>query len=82
MACPELQKPRRMLEMVQVLRMVPVSRSTLLRMVRERKFPQSVYVSPNRRVWFEDEITPWLEAMKDVQPWRGIGKRLRERATS
>jgi predicted DNA-binding transcriptional regulator AlpA len=48
-----------MLNEKQVLAIVPVGRSTLWRMEKAGKFPRSTYISANRRVWFEDEITAW-----------------------
>jgi prophage regulatory protein len=58
-AAPEEPRPRTMLSEEQVLAIVPVSSSTLSRMEKEKRFPRSTYISPNRRVWFEDEITAW-----------------------
>jgi prophage regulatory protein len=55
--------PRRMLSIDEVLAIVPVSRSTLYRMEQEKKFPPSTYISANRRVWYEDEIVAWQEAL-------------------
>jgi predicted DNA-binding transcriptional regulator AlpA len=50
---------RRMLSEEQVLAIVPVSYTTLWRMEKDGRFPQSTYITPNRRVWFEDEIVAW-----------------------
>ena len=50
---------RRMLNVEQVLAIVPVSQVTLWRMERDGRFPQSTYISPNRRIWYEDEIVAW-----------------------
>jgi prophage regulatory protein len=58
----------------QVLEIVPVSRSTLWRMERCGKFPRSIYISKNRRVWFEDEICEWQNSVNEFQPSRGRGK--------
>lgn len=52
-------KPRRMLNQEQVLQIVPVSRTTLWAMEKAGRFPKSTYISPNRRVWFEDEVVRW-----------------------
>ena len=51
--------PRRMLNEKQVLQIVPISSTTLWRMEKAGRFPRSTYISPNRRVWFEDEIIAW-----------------------
>jgi prophage regulatory protein len=74
-------RPRRMLNEKQVLAIVPLGRSTLLRMEREGKFPKSTYISPNRRVWFEDQIVGWQNAVDEFNPNRGRGKR-RSRTSS
>jgi prophage regulatory protein len=58
----------------QVLEIVPVSRSTLWRMERTGTFPRSIYISKNRRVWFEDEIVGWQNSVNEFQPNRGRGK--------
>jgi prophage regulatory protein len=66
--------PRRMLNEKQVLQIVPVGRTTLYRMEKTGRFPRSTYISPNRRVWFEDEIVAWQNAVDDFNPNRGRGK--------
>lgn len=66
--------PRRMLNEKQVLEIVPVGRTTLYRMEKAGKFPRSTYISPNRRVWFEDQITSWQSAVDEFNPNRGRGK--------
>jgi prophage regulatory protein len=68
-------RARRMLNEKQVLAIVPLGRSTLLRMEREGKFPKSTYISPNRRIWYEDEIVAWQNAVDEFNPNRGRGKR-------
>jgi prophage regulatory protein len=68
-------RPRRMLNEKQVLAIVPLGRSTLLRMEREGKFPKSTYISPNRRIWYEDEIAAWQKTVDEFNPNRGRGKR-------
>jgi prophage regulatory protein len=71
---PDKSGPRRMLSEKQVLEIVPVSRTTLFRMEKTGKFPRSTYISPNRRVWFEDEIIAWQHAVDEFNPNRGRGK--------
>ena len=73
--------PRRMLNEKQVLQIVPVGRTTLYRMEKAGRFPKSTYISPNRRVWFEDEIKAWQNAVDEFDPSRQRGKG-RRRATS
>jgi prophage regulatory protein len=65
---------RRMLNEAQVLQIVPLGRSTLLRMEKAGRFPKSTYISPNRRVWFEDQIASWQNAVNEFNPNRGRGK--------
>jgi predicted DNA-binding transcriptional regulator AlpA len=67
-------KPRVMLNEKQVLEIVPVGRTTLYRMEKVGRFPRSTYISPNRRVWFEDEIIAWQNAVDERNPHRGRGK--------
>ena len=67
-------RPRRMLREKQVLEIVPVGRTTLYRMAKAGRFPKSTYITPNRRVWFEDEIIAWQNAVDEFNPNRGRGK--------
>ncbi|WGR70199.1 MULTISPECIES: AlpA family phage regulatory protein [unclassified Bradyrhizobium] len=67
-------RPRRMLNEKQVLEIVPVSRTTLFRLEKAGKFPRATYISPNRRVWFEDEIIAWQHAVDEFNPHRARGK--------
>jgi prophage regulatory protein len=63
-----------MLSERQVLEIVPVGRTTLYRMEKAGRFPRSTYISPNRRVWFEDEIIAWQNAVDEFDPNRRRGK--------
>ncbi|WP_128933576.1 helix-turn-helix transcriptional regulator [Bradyrhizobium zhanjiangense] len=72
--------PRRMLNEAQVLEIVPVSRTTLYRMEKAGRFPKCTYISPNRRVWYEDEIVAWQNAVDEFDPHRARGKGRRVRA--
>src|SRR5262245_47967334 len=78
-SAPDKSRPRRMLSEKQVLEIVPVGRTTLYRMEKAGHFPRSTYISPNRRVWFEDEITSWQNAVDEFDPRRGRGKGRRRR---
>jgi prophage regulatory protein len=66
---------RRMLDIDDVLQFVPLSRSTILRMEKKGKFPRSKFITPNRRVWFEDEILAWQEAVGTEPSRRRILRR-------
>lgn len=71
---PDKPVPRRMLTEKQVLEIIPVSRTTLFRMEKADRFPKSTYISPNRRVWFEDEVVAWQNVIDEFNPNRGRGK--------
>jgi prophage regulatory protein len=71
---PDTSVPRRMLCESQILEIVPVSRTTLFRMEKAGRFPRSTYISPNRRVWFLDEVVAWQNAVDEFNPARGRGK--------
>jgi prophage regulatory protein len=54
--------PRKMLNIEQVLEIVPVSRTTLWRMVRAKRFPKCHrhHLSPGyNKAWFADEVAEW-----------------------
>jgi predicted DNA-binding transcriptional regulator AlpA len=78
---PDHTRARRMLSEAQVLAIVPVSRTTLYRMEKAGRFPKSTYISPNRRVWYENEIVAWQNAVDEFDPNRGRGKGRRRRFT-
>jgi prophage regulatory protein len=79
---PDKSGPRRMLNEKQVLQIVPVGRTTLYRMEKTGRFPKSICISPNRRVWFEDEIVAWQNAVDEFNPNRGRGKGRRAHTSS
>ena len=56
-------KTRTMLELDEVLQIIPVGKSTLKRMLNSGTFPPGHYLSPNRRVWYEDEILQWQQQL-------------------
>ena len=78
-SAPDNSRPRRMLNEKQVLDVVPLSRTSIYRLEKAGKFPRSTYISPNRRVWFEDEIIAWQNAVDEFNPSRGRGKGRRRR---
>ncbi|WP_200890093.1 helix-turn-helix transcriptional regulator [Bradyrhizobium japonicum] len=81
-ASAEKSAPRRMLNEAQVLAIIPISRTTLYRMEKVGRFPKSTYISPNRRVWYEDEIIAWQNAVDEFDPHRARGKGRRVRPTA
>jgi prophage regulatory protein len=80
-SAPDKFGPRRMLSEKDVLNIVPVGRTTLYRMEKAGRFPRSTYISPNRRVWFQDEIVAWQNAVDEFNPSRGRGKGRRRGAS-
>ena len=56
-------EPRPMLNISQVLKIVPVGRTTLFNMERKGTFPPSTYISPNRRCWYADDIARWQKTL-------------------
>ena len=79
---PQTFVARRMLTEAQVLEIIPLSRTTLYRLEKARRFPKSTYISPNRRVWYEDEIVAWQNAVDEFDPHRARGKGRRVRPTA
>jgi prophage regulatory protein len=78
--------PRRMLNEQQLLEIIPVSRTTLFRMMKAGRFPKATYISPNRRCWFESEVVAWQQAIGErnpnFNPNRGRGKGRRHRVSA
>lgn len=56
---------RRMLTAEQVLELIPVSRTTLFRLERDKVFPQGNPVTAHRKLWFEDEVVAWQKSLVD-----------------
>jgi predicted DNA-binding transcriptional regulator AlpA len=79
---PENSGLRRMMSEEQILQVVPISRTTLFRLEKKGAFPRSTYISPNRRVWYEDEIIAWQNAVDEFDPNRGRGKGRRRLASA
>ena len=63
--------PRKMLNEQQVLEIIPISSVTLWRLERAGTFPKGSFISPNRKIWFEDEIVAWQNEING----RGRGRR-------
>jgi predicted DNA-binding transcriptional regulator AlpA len=59
----ETEQLRRMLDIDQVMEIVPVSRTTIFRMERDQTFPASHAISPKRRAWYEDEVLAWQRSL-------------------
>lgn len=52
-------QPRKMLDLKQVLAIVPFSRSTLYREMEEGRFPKAREIAPRRIARYADEVTAW-----------------------
>jgi prophage regulatory protein len=78
-SAPAVSRPRRMLNEMQLLDVVPLSRTSIYRLEKAGKFPRPTYITPNRRIWFEDEIIAWQNAVDEFDPNRGRGKGRRRR---
>lgn len=57
------QPPRKMLNLKQVLAIVPFSRSTIYREMEEGRFPKAREIAPRRIAWYEDDVTAWQRAI-------------------
>lgn len=68
--------PRRMLDIDQVLKLVPIGRTTIFRLERIGKFPRSHYLTSRRRLWFADEVAEW---QRDLPTDNRLAERLRKR---
>lgn len=57
------QPPRKMLNLKQVLAIVPISRSTIYREMEEGRFPKAREIAPRRIAWYEDDLAAWQLAL-------------------
>jgi len=77
---------RKMLTEKDVLAIVRIGRSTLWRLERSGRFPRGVYIAPNTKRWYLDEIVAWQRAIAECDPnfdparGRGKGRRRRDQA--
>ena len=56
----------RLLRLPAVMELTGMSRTTVYRLVREKKFPQPVPVAvPKMSVWPSDKIDQWIQAQLD-----------------
>jgi predicted DNA-binding transcriptional regulator AlpA len=62
---------RVMVNQEQLLRIVPVSPVTLWRMEKKGQFPKGTFISPNKKIWYLDEIIHWQDEIYG----RGRGRR-------
>lgn len=67
-------EPRQMINEEMLLRLVPIGRATLFRLMKQNKFPRGTFVSPNRRLWLASEIARWQREVDEHVPGRRRGK--------
>jgi predicted DNA-binding transcriptional regulator AlpA len=73
---------RPMIDEEELLKLIPMSRSTLHRMQKKGRFPQGKYVSENRKLYFADVVAQWQDTVDEFNPNRGRGKGPRRRRVS
>jgi predicted DNA-binding transcriptional regulator AlpA len=56
------------------LKIVPVSRSTLARLIDAGNFPKSKPLSDGRAAWFEDDVKAWQKALDEGREPGGRGR--------
>lgn len=74
-------RPQPMLTEQEILRLIPIGRATLFRLMRENKFPRGTFVSKNRRLWLSSEIARWQREVNAYVPERRRGKGRGRRAS-
>ncbi|MGL3108895.1 helix-turn-helix transcriptional regulator [Bradyrhizobium sp. BR 1432] len=67
-------RPQPMLTEQEILRLIPIGRATLFRMMKEGTFPKGTFVSKNRRLWLSSEIARWQREVDAYVPARRRGK--------
>jgi predicted DNA-binding transcriptional regulator AlpA len=61
----EEDRVREMISAGQVLDMIPIDRSTLLRLESDGLFPQGHFLSSRKKLWFRDEVVKWQRDLQD-----------------
>ena len=72
------EEVRDMLTAEQVLKRIPISRTTLFRLERDKLFPQGRAITPHRKLWFKDEVAVWQKDLQD--PRSALAKTMKERS--
>jgi predicted DNA-binding transcriptional regulator AlpA len=62
----------RLLTLKQVLRLVPLSRSTLLEMEAQGRFPRGIMLAGNRKAYVEKRIVEWLNTRPMSRGGKGV----------
>jgi prophage regulatory protein len=61
---PNLGVAGKLLSWPELRALVPLSRSTIWRRVRDGRFPAPLQISPGRVAWWGDDILAWITAQK------------------
>jgi prophage regulatory protein len=62
------ERVRKMLSMEDLLARLPLGKSTLKRMIKNKEFPSAHYITANKRGWYEDEVIEWQESLPAKSP--------------
>ena len=54
----------RLLDWPELSTRIPLSRTTIWRLVRDGRFPAPLQISPGRKAWREDDIIAWMTAQQ------------------
>lgn len=57
----------RFIRLADVLALVPVSESTLYRMISRKEFPKSVRIGGNVNMWVEAKVKAWMRKQIEEQ---------------
>lgn len=58
---PTVPSPGDLLRLPEVLKRVPVARSTLWSWIREGRFPKPIKLGPMTRAWRASDVAAWME---------------------
>jgi predicted DNA-binding transcriptional regulator AlpA len=76
---PPLLRP--MLTLKEVLEIVPLSRTTIYRKEKAGTFPESHFLSENRRVYYLDDVQNWQAALTTDNPRRLKARKSRRKGS-
>ena len=68
-------RPRRMVTIDDVMKIVPWSKGTIIKKSKTGEFPPGHFISPKLRIWYEDELRQWQDTPPPSTPRRPPGKR-------
>jgi predicted DNA-binding transcriptional regulator AlpA len=64
---------RKIMDVDQVLAVVPVSRRTLLRWEQKQRFPAARMMG-GKKIWFEEQIADWQDSLP---PYTSLARRIK-----